>query len=361
MLSAEIAQEIVERTMKILPYNINVMNEKGMIIGSGTRDRIGTAHEIARQAIVAEEAIEITSELADELEGVRPGINLPITFQGTIVGTIGITGDPRVVRPFGELVKMTAEIILDQSFLLNQMQLDERITRELVNEWIRGEATSSKRFIERAKALAINLEIARGAVIIAIPERELSKRVKINHIEEIVKRDLGEQDVLSVLEGRLVILIHANTEEELNDRAKAWVHAFKTSVTIAVGSLQSDYHAAHTSYIEALHTSIVMEKLEDSMSFATYQDKSLERLLYKLFAGEKVVGTALSKELVSTLQTYVEHDGSIQEAADALFIHRNTMSYRLERIEILTGKNPKKLSDLFYLYATVVLAEKLSN
>lgn len=39
-LSFEPAQEIVERTMKILNKNINVMNEEGIIIGSGEKERI---------------------------------------------------------------------------------------------------------------------------------------------------------------------------------------------------------------------------------------------------------------------------------------------------------------------------------
>lgn len=36
-LTRELAQEIVERTMSILNRNINVMNESGVIIGSGIR------------------------------------------------------------------------------------------------------------------------------------------------------------------------------------------------------------------------------------------------------------------------------------------------------------------------------------
>ena len=38
-----------------------------------------------------------------------------------------------------------------------------------------------------------------------------------------------------------------------------------------------------------------------------------------------------------------------------LFIHRNTLKYRLDKIQELTGKNPRSFQDLFYLYVLYVL------
>ncbi len=42
-------------------------------------------------------------------------------------------------------------------------------------------------------------------------------------------------------------------------------------------------------------------------------------------------------ELEATLRAYVEHGGSIAETADALFLHRNSVLYRIQRIEELSG------------------------
>ncbi len=41
--------------------------------------------------------------------------------------------------------------------------------------------------------------------------------------------------------------------------------------------------------------------------------------------------------LVQTLDAYFEHHGNVSQTAEALFIHRNTLLYRLERIQELTG------------------------
>ncbi|MGN0240075.1 MAG: PucR family transcriptional regulator [Candidatus Weimeria sp.] len=42
-------------------------------------------------------------------------------------------------------------------------------------------------------------------------------------------------------------------------------------------------------------------------------------------------------DTVKILRTYLEHNGSIQETADILFVHRNTINYRLNKIRELTG------------------------
>ena len=54
-------------------------------------------------------------------------------------------------------------------------------------------------------------------------------------------------------------------------------------------------------------------------------------------------------ELIQTLQVYIEENGDSNQIAKRLNIHRNTLSYRLERIRQLTGRNPKHLLELFEL------------
>ncbi|MGB3716867.1 MAG: helix-turn-helix domain-containing protein [Candidatus Promineifilaceae bacterium] len=42
---------------------------------------------------------------------------------------------------------------------------------------------------------------------------------------------------------------------------------------------------------------------------------------------------------VATIRAYFDHHGNVSQTADALFIHRNTLLYRLERIQEMTGQN----------------------
>lgn len=51
MLSKELAQSIVNKVMEVIPYNVNIMDEDGVIIGSGDSSRIGSLHEGALEAL----------------------------------------------------------------------------------------------------------------------------------------------------------------------------------------------------------------------------------------------------------------------------------------------------------------------
>ncbi len=95
-LNATIARQIVERTMKIIHYSVNVMDEQGRIIGSGDPVRINQRHDGAILAINDNRVVEIDQATANQLKGVKPGINLPIIFHHQVIGgVIGISGVPR--------------------------------------------------------------------------------------------------------------------------------------------------------------------------------------------------------------------------------------------------------------------------
>ena len=50
-------------------------------------------------------------------------------------------------------------------------------------------------------------------------------------------------------------------------------------------------------------------------------------------------------ELVMTLETFLEHNGATGAAASALFVHRHTIAYRLERVKELSGLDPALSED----------------
>lgn len=51
------------------------------------------------------------------------------------------------------------------------------------------------------------------------------------------------------------------------------------------------------------------------------------------------------KQLVDTLRVFLEHNQSIAAASEALFIHKNTLQYRLKKMKELTGYDPRIFQD----------------
>lgn len=80
--------------------------------------------------------------------------------------------------------------------------------------------------------------------------------------------------------------------------------------------------------------------------------------------GGRIFKETLSKihneELLETLNAYFENNSNIGLTAEALFTHRNTVKYRLDRVEEITGLNLKNPDDCFKVYLAI-LAAKLNE
>ncbi|KQQ32432.1 transcriptional regulator [Duganella sp. Leaf126] len=139
LLNSALAQDIVTRTMQIIPYNVNVMDAHGSIVASGNAARIGELHTGAMLALAKQLPVEIDSASARNMHGAQPGINLPLTVNGQVCGAIGLSGAPDDVRQFGALVRLTAEMILEQAQLTDALQRDTRYRETFVLQLIAGD------------------------------------------------------------------------------------------------------------------------------------------------------------------------------------------------------------------------------
>ena len=63
----------------------------------------------------------------------------------------------------------------------------------------------------------------------------------------------------------------------------------------------------------------------------------------------------LKEEDLDLLRTYYACNMSLQETADRLFLHKNTLQYRLNRIRKITGKDPRIVKDAAVLYTSLSL------
>lgn len=357
MISKEIAQMIVDRTMAILPYNINVMDEKGMILGSGDLARRGTVHEAVKYRENIAGNLEVDTYEAEKWNGVAQGINLPIYYQQSTIGIIGITGPPAEVRKYGELVKMSAEMIIEQTYLLDQIQYDERIRREFLHQWLEGTYKNEEELQRRANLLGIMLHLPR-VVIYVCPAPGMDTRDQLDQLERRIKSFLQEQELVTVLKDKLVIMKTVTASLHYQETVRNWLDSLQLPPSY-IGTPASTAQDMTASYRRSVLTqkTAAYTSLKENIVF--YEDLSLEVLLFDLYqtndAAVHQQQAALSGELIDTLTAYIACNGKTANTAAHLYIHRNTLQYRLASIYRITGKDPKNVKDLFYLYATSVL------
>lgn len=338
-LSRTIAQKIVSEMMDVIPYNINVMDENGIIIGSGDIERIGNIHEGARKAINT----QYVNEVYSEDERMKPGVNEPIIVNGEVIGVIGITGHPDEVRRFSKLVSVTAVLLIEQSKLDEEIQNERLNKQKFYHELAYRKVKYDDKFHQRAQGYGIDLTKKCQAILV-------DGNINSNTFKVLCQKHLHYSEI----NNRVVYFTTSNHtyNDLLNDLKKN-----KDISKISIGTKEE---IASVSLENAELTMELGIKIKPSSLIYSYDElKFFINLSHNDKASSISLITNLDKagnklELIQTIQAYIETNGDINNVANILNIHRNTLNYRLERIKKLTGKNPKNLLELFELVSGLI-------
>lgn len=375
VLSSELAENIVERTMEVVNHNINIMNELGVIIASGDKTRIGTTHEGAIIAIQRKAEFIIDEKQSKQLSGVHPGINLVIEFQGEVVGVIGITGKPKEVLGYGKLIKMTAEMIIEQAHVMREIEWNNRIKEEMMMALIHNKQGASRLLQEYTKKFKIPQNHPMAIFIIEISTMDVSTQGDLKKLNKIVDMLEGifKESLAAVVDSNTIILLHKCTRNfnsfiKYEDNFKEINHKILKSTGIetkfSVGKIYDKLTDLHKSYEIALETLQFGKKMHPNINVYIF-DSLKDEMLFTQVSGdwrinelkntyELLVQNDKNGELRDTLKILIEENGELNSVANRLFIHRNTLNYRLSKVHKITDKNPKKYTDLFWLYSAIV-------
>ena len=123
------------------------------------------------------------------------------------------------------------------------------------------------------------------------------------------------------------------------------------------GSVVAETGELARSYAEARYAARVGRAVAELGGIARWEDLGAFRLLRDVPGPDPVIESlAEAPELLHTLEVYLDHAGTVARAAEALHIHRQTLYYRLSRIEALTGCDLTDGRSRLLLHMSVKLA-----
>ncbi len=122
---------------------------------------------------------------------------------------------------------------------------------------------------------------------------------------------------------------------------------FYTHVTVGIGTTVDSIKDLAKSFKEAQAALEVGKVFDTDKVIVSYDNLGIARLIYQLpttlcetFLKEvfkKGSIQSLDQEILFTIQKFFENDLNVSKTSDKLFVHRNTLVYRLEKIKRLTG------------------------
>ena len=211
----------------------------------------------------------------------------------------------------------------------------------------------------RSKKLRINNSARRAILLFEVqPESEPIASEMLSGLFTV-----QNGDYLTEVDENSVILIKALDEQEgykeLEDIAKTAVDMLNTEVMVKVrgsyGTIVGELKDLSRSYKEARMAMDVGSIFYAEKNVTAYTNLGIGRLIYQLpvslcemFLGEIFDGGILDdldEESRSTIKMFFENNLNVSETSRQLFIHRNTLVYRIEKLQKTTGLDLRSFDD----------------
>ena len=190
--------------------------------------------------------------------------------------------------------------------------------------------------------------------------------------------DKTQDFVLSVNETDIAVIKQISnntTPAELEQIAQNIADALKNELfvksVIGIGTAAEHLRNLADSYKEA-QTAIDVGKVFDTeRSIINYENLGIGRLIYQLpttlcdiFLGEvfkKNSIDSLDQETLFTINKFFENNLNVSETSRKLFVHRNTLVYRLEKIKKLTGLDLRQFDHAIVFKVALMVRKYLSS
>ena len=351
-ISQNLATNILYHMKDIINQDLNYINVDGIIIASTDPKRVGTFHAASLECVKKRKNIIIEND--SQYEGSRNGINMPIYFDDSIIGVIGITRNKNEVEKFGEIIKLMTEVLVKEAWIKDQ---DIR-KKEII-----------KAFIER-----VTLEYEHDLFPMAdfsFPYVVIVGKYDINEvfltdddIYNILKDHFSDNKhhFFTISRNEIIILYNYYKNEKISSSIellkKNILQKTKLNFKFGIGTNSSDYKDLKLSYRNAKEILKISDVFSPSESVFEYEKMDLELLFMNLknsnietFKKKCLKNFSLKeiKEFSVILSVYEKFNGSITKTSEELFMHKNTLQYKLAKIKKISGYDPRNLRDFTVL------------
>ena len=223
----------------------------------------------------------------------------------------------------------------------------------------------------RAKKLHIENNIRR---IVYLIETNIDKDM---NIVEIVRSifPAKTKDFVTAVDEHSIILVKELREKETMDEiekiakmiADTLNNEIKSEVYISIGTVVNDLKDVSRSYKEAKMALEVGKIFEGDKYIVNYEKLGIGRLIYQLplplcrmFIKEVLHGLTMDDfddETLATVNKFFENNLNVSETSRQLYIHRNTLVYRLDKLQKMTGLDLRNFDDAIIFKITLMVSK----
>lgn len=335
-LTRQLASLLVEKLMTDIPHNINIISKEGEIIASGNKKRIGDFHPSGKKAAESKQTVLVYEDKGGE----KPGANEPIIIDDEVIGVVGISGPPDQVAVFSKILSTATKLMINQeekvSLHYEYLSRKEQLLLDLLN--LSEESYSHELIQEAQDYFSVNLKneftvgfTEKNEVLTAkyLQSRHHFVSYKTGYLLFFKANQVKEEQIANC--GRVFL----DTGFSLKENVKNILNTYLYVNYYGIETDQKIYAKDYPNFLlENPHLPISRYKYDHIFS--------------------------LDDQSVETLKVFVKNNMNQKETSQDLFIHRNSLIYRLDKIRDITGLDPRNINDLLILSKFLLLKYKHS-
>ncbi|HHU48335.1 MAG: PucR family transcriptional regulator [Caldicoprobacterales bacterium] len=326
-------QKILDKLVKSLQVDTDILDANGMVVASSDKARIGHLGNIA-------EGLADEDDKAIFIDSYKTYMKFTVD---KLTYILVMEGTNRVIRNYCLLMVSLLETQLENS--VRKLDKEEVMRRILLDQL--GELELR----ELVQDYKLELGLPRCVYVIR------TRGIEADQVYQMLQKAFpgSNEDMLILIDGMTVSLVKAvsmeTEEEELMQLAESIDRSIlsQTSVKacIGVGGIKENFFRLQESYEEASKAIEVGKVYNAHNRIYMYSSLLLERFLHEvplhlceryskgLFVKE--YKKLLTGEMLETIDKFFENSLNLSETARQLFIHRNTLVYRLDKIQKVMG------------------------
>ena len=341
MISNQILQSTIDGLKNIIRRELSVAEREGKIVATTEESMVNTVIESAD--------IFIQSPAENQLV---QGYQYSKVFDnGSPEYIVMIKGEDEEAYRIGKITAFQIQNLLvaykerfDGDNFIKNLLLDNLLLVDIYS---------------RAKKLRIENNVPRVVFLI---ETEIDKEF---NVVEIVRSifPTKQKDFVTAVDEKSIILVkelkEKDSKEEIDQISKHIYDTLSaeamTSVYVAIGTVVNDLKNVSASYKEAKMALEVGKIFEENKKIVNYEQLGIGRLIYqlpaplcKMFINEVLHGLSMDQfdeETLTTVNKFFENNLNVSATSRQLYIHRNTLVYRLDKLQKMTGLDLRNFDD----------------
>jgi len=356
-MSVKIYQNLVNQIKDVIDSEFGIMDDTGLILACSDEKKVGQSSSLVSEIMRSKDQFVVIDGQTFQKVYIKNKLEF-ITF---------IDSDSENSQKFLALISINT--INVKNYFDEKYDKISFIKGIIMDNILPGDITL------RAKELHLQNNVNR---VVFLVETEKAKDIYAHEIIEGLF-PVKNKDFVVVLDDEKVVLIKELKPDydykEINKISKVIIDTLSTEgmikARVGIGTVVDNIKDIGRSFKEAQMALLIGGIFDSEKSIVDYNRLGIGRLIYqlpptlcKLFLKEVFKEgsfEALDSETMYTINKFFENNLNVSETSRQLYVHRNTLVYRLDKIQKITGLDLRLFDDAIIFKVAMLVKKYLDS